>query len=37
MLFRAPGEWFSELYAAWTLDKLKDGHPAVKWLKTLKI
>ena len=35
--FRAPGEWFSELYAAWKLGKLKDGHPAVKWLKTLKI
>ena len=35
--FRAPGEWFSELYAAWKLGKLKDAHPAVKWLKTLKI
>ena len=35
--FRAPGEWFSELYAAWKLDKLKDEHPAVKWLKKLKV
>lgn len=35
--FRAPGEWFSELYAAWKRGKLKDEHPAVGWLKTLKI
>jgi len=35
--FRAPGEWFSELYAAWKRKKLKDEHPAVNWLKTLKI
>jgi len=35
--FRAPGEWFCELYAAWKLGKLKDEHPAVGWLKTLKI
>lgn len=33
--FRAPGEWFSELYAAWKIGKLKAGHPAVSWLKTI--
>lgn len=34
--FRAPGEWFSEVYAAYKSDKLKDNHPAVKaWLKDL--
>lgn len=33
--FRAPGEWFSELYAAYHSKKLKDQHPAVTWLKTL--
>ncbi|MCD9149764.1 hypothetical protein [Pseudophaeobacter flagellatus] len=33
--FRAPGEWFSELYAAYHSKKLKDQHPAVAWLKTL--
>jgi hypothetical protein len=35
--FRAPGEWFCELYAAWKRGKLKDEHPAVGWLKKLKI
>jgi len=30
--FRAPGEWFSELYAAYELDKLKSTHPAATWL-----
>ena len=35
--FRAPGEWFSELYAAWKIGKLKDGHPAVVWLKKLNV
>jgi hypothetical protein len=35
--FRAPGEWFSELYAAWKRGKLKDEHPAVSWLKKLKV
>ena len=34
--FRAPGEWFSELYAAYHSKKLKDQHPAVQWLKDLK-
>ena len=33
--FRAPAEWFSELYAAHHSDKLKDGHPAKAWLETL--
>lgn len=35
--FRAPGEWFSELYAAWKLGKLKVGHPSIKWLAGLSI
>jgi hypothetical protein len=31
--FRAPGEWFAELYAAYYMDVLKPEHPAVKdWL-----
>ncbi len=33
--FRAPGEWFSELYAAYHSGKLKNGNPAVSWLETL--
>lgn len=33
--FRAPGEWFSELYAAYHSKKLKDQHPAVQWLAKL--
>lgn len=33
--FRAPGEWFSELYAAYKSDKLKDSHPAKPWLDKL--
>jgi len=33
--FRAPGEWFAELYAAYKAKMLKPSHPAVKWLKTL--
>ncbi|MEM6310854.1 MAG: hypothetical protein AAF754_12465 [Pseudomonadota bacterium] len=33
--FRAPGEWFSELYAAYHSGKLKNGNPAVKWLEKL--
>ncbi|MCI0682342.1 MAG: hypothetical protein L0Y71_09575 [Gemmataceae bacterium] len=28
--FRAPGEWFSELYAAYNSGVLKDSHPLVK-------
>jgi hypothetical protein len=35
--FRAPGEWFSELYAAWKLGKLQPTHPAVAWLSKLKV
>lgn len=33
--FRAPGEWFAELYAGFRSGKLKDTHPAMKWLKKL--
>lgn len=33
--FRAPGEWFSELYAAYHTKKLKPSHPAQKWLSKL--
>ena len=33
--FRAPGEWFAELYAAFHSEKLKPTHPAFGWLKTL--
>jgi hypothetical protein len=35
--FRAPGEWFAELYAAYRMDKLKPSHPAIGWLSTLKV
>lgn len=35
--FRAPGEWFSELYAGWKMERLKPTHPAVAWLQTVKI
>jgi hypothetical protein len=35
--FRAPGEWFAELYAGYHLDKLKPGHPARKWLSSLSL
>ena len=34
--FRAPGEWFAELYAAYFAKRLKKTHPAVDWLKTFK-
>lgn len=33
--FRAPGEWLSELYAAFHCGKLKKSHPAAAWLQTL--
>ena len=33
--FRAPGEWFAELYAAYHSDKLKKGHPSRAWLASL--
>jgi hypothetical protein len=34
--FRAPGEWFAELYAAHFSGKLKNEHPAMKWLAGFK-
>jgi hypothetical protein len=33
--FRAPGEWFAELYAGFRAKQLKDDHPAMAWLKKL--
>ena len=33
--FRAPGEWFAELYAGWKSGQLQKDHPAVEWLKKL--
>lgn len=33
--FRAPGEWFAELYAGFYAGKLKKGHPAEAWLTKL--
>jgi hypothetical protein len=33
--FRAPGEWFAELYACWKTKKLGDKHPALEWLTKL--
>lgn len=33
--FRAPGEWFSELYAAYHSEKMNKSHPARTWLSTL--
>ena len=33
--FRAPGEWFAELYAAFHSDKLKAAHPSYGWLSEL--
>ena len=35
--FRAPGEWFAELYAAYHVGKLKEGHPARRWLSSLSL
>ncbi len=34
--FRAPAEWFAELYAAYHMQKLNPSHPASKWLAKLK-
>ena len=34
--FRAPAEWFAELYAAFWSKKLNPKHPAAAWLKSLK-
>lgn len=33
--FRAPGEWFAELYAAFKSNKLGPKHPSREWLKKL--
>lgn len=33
--FRAPGEWFSELYAAYKSGQMKPAHPARDWLNAL--
>jgi hypothetical protein len=33
--FRAPGEWFAELYAGYKADRLGKKHPARDWLKKL--
>jgi hypothetical protein len=34
--FRAPGEWFAELYAGFHSQKLKPSHPANAWLSKIK-
>ena len=33
--FRAPGEWFAELYAALHVGKMSKSHPARSWLEKL--
>ena len=33
--FRAPGEWFSELYAAYHSGKMNSAHPAMTWIENL--
>ena len=33
--FRAPAEWFAELYAGYKSNKLGPKHPAREWLKKL--
>ena len=33
--FRSPAEWFSELYAAYHIGKMKPTHPAAGWLAGL--
>jgi hypothetical protein len=33
--FRAPAEWFAELYAGYRSGKLRDDHPAMDWLTKL--
>lgn len=33
--FRAPAEWFAELYAGWKSGRLGKNHPALEWLKKL--
>lgn len=34
--FRAPAEWFAELYAAFHSGKLNPKHPAAPWLRKIK-
>ena len=31
--WRAPGEWFAEIYALYYLGKLRESHPLTKWFK----
>jgi hypothetical protein len=31
--WRAPGEWFAEIYALYYLGKLRENHPLTKWFK----
>ncbi|WP_077035577.1 hypothetical protein [Pelomonas sp. KK5] len=33
--WRAPGEWFAEIYMCWFGKKLKPNHPFASWLSTL--
>lgn len=33
--FRAPGEWFAELYAAYHSGKMNPSHPAAEWIKDM--
>jgi hypothetical protein len=35
--FRAPAEWFAELYASYHSGKIKNGHPSEGWLKKLSV
>ena len=35
--FRAPAEWFAELYASFHSGKIKSTHPAAKWLSKLSV
>ena len=34
--FRAPGEWFAEIYAAFYMGQLKHSNPHNKWLRELE-
>ncbi len=34
--FRAPGEWFAEIYAAFYMGQLKSSNPHNKWLRALE-
>ena len=34
--FRANGEWYAELYAAFHTGKLKPSHPHAKWLQEVE-